>query len=142
MNSSNVTTGGWGSSKMRTWLNDTLLAAFPYDFKQNVKTSTVKYDASTTGTTSTCSDKLWLPSYQEVYGSGSSSNNKDGIEGTQFAYYANGGSKIKYNTSASANSWWLRSVYSSTNFWLVDTYGGAGNYYASGSFGVAPCFCI
>lgn len=141
MNSSNVTEGGWASTLMRKWLNETLLDAFPYDFKQNVKSTTVKYDVSTSGETSTCSDKLWLPSFQEVFGAGSYSNIKDGVEGTQFAYYANGASKIKYNTSGSASSWWLRSVSGSTNFWYG--YGGNAGYSgASSSDGVAPCFCI
>jgi hypothetical protein len=126
---------------MRTWLNDTLLAAFPDELKLVIKETTVKYDSLTTGTTSTCSDKLWLPSYQEVFGAGSSSNIKDGIEGTQFAYYANGGSKIKYLNS-SASGWWLRSVNSSSYFWLVSSGGLAGYNYASSAFGVAPCFCI
>jgi hypothetical protein len=141
MNSSNTTSGGWASTAMRTWLNDTLLAAFPDDLKSVIKETTVKYDASTTGITSTCSDKLWLPSYQEVFGAGSSSNIKDGIEGTQFAYYANGGSKIKYLNS-SAGYWWLRSVYDSPYFWRVSSSGGALSGTTSNSYGVAPCFCI
>ena len=43
-----------------------------------------------------------------------------------------------------ATSWWLRSpdVGGSTNFWYVNTSGGCGNYNASPSLGVCPCFSI
>jgi hypothetical protein len=142
MNSSNSSSGGWGSSLMRTWLNDTLLSAFPVNIINLIKETTVKYSESTGSTTSTCSDKLWLPSYQEVFGEGSNSNIEGGVEGTQFAYYSNGGSKIKYNTSGSAYGWWLRSVYGSAGFWGVTTGGSAFYGGASITYGVAPCFCI
>jgi hypothetical protein len=145
MNSSNTTSGGWGSTEMRTWLNDTFYPAFADDVKGAIKSATVRYCTAYNSTSNTtCTDNLWLASYQEIFGPGSGNYTAtmNGLEGTQFDYYANGGTKIKYNTSSSASYWWLRSVYSSTYFWSVSYSGYVSSNGASYSVGVAPCFCI
>lgn len=64
-------------------------------------------------------------------------------EGTQYAYYKAGNSKVK-NRSGSANSWWERSPWSGNSnrfcFVLSDGYANAG--IADSSFGVAFGFCV
>ena len=64
-------------------------------------------------------------------------------EGTQYAYYKAGNSKVK-NRSGSANPWWERSPSSGDSglFCIVYSGGGAGYYYADSSFGVAFGFCV
>ena len=64
-------------------------------------------------------------------------------EGTQYAYYKAGNSKVK-NRSGSANAWWERSPRSgySTGFCIVASNGSATNGYASYSLGVAFGFCV
>ena len=64
-------------------------------------------------------------------------------EGTQYAYYKAGNSKVK-NKSGSAGYWWERSPYSDSvySFCRVNGGGGNGNGYASDSLGVAFGFCV
>lgn len=64
-------------------------------------------------------------------------------EGTQYAYYKAGNSKVK-NKSGSAYAWWERSPISggSKRFCCVYSGGGANGYNASSSYGVAFGFCV
>lgn len=64
-------------------------------------------------------------------------------EGTQYAYYKAGNSKVK-NRSGSAYTWWERSPYSGSSIYFCRVYssGDASNIYASYSFGVAFGFCV
>jgi hypothetical protein len=137
MNSSNDTTGGWGSSAMRTFLSGTLLGCFPSEVKNLISDVTKKYCSSTTySSVSSCTDKLFIPSHSEIFG-----ETTYGAEGDQYTWYKNGNSKIKYNGS-SAYTWWLRSVGSSAYFRCVGSGGNASGGSATGTGGVAPCFCI
>lgn len=107
MNSSDTNSGGWESSAMRTSTMTTLLNQLASDLKTVIvpvnKLSGVGGGASSG--TKTVSDSLFLLAEIEVFGSAYSSVSG---EGTQYAYYKNGGSKIK-NRSGSADRWWLRS---------------------------------
>ena len=64
-------------------------------------------------------------------------------EGTQYAYYKAGNSKVK-NRSGSANNWWERSPRSgaSGNFCYVFSTGAVSYYPASNVAGVAFGFCV
>lgn len=64
-------------------------------------------------------------------------------EGTQYAYYKAGNSKVK-NKSGSAAGWWERSPYSgySNLFCYVISNGGASGDSANSSYGVAFGFCV
>ena len=64
-------------------------------------------------------------------------------EGTQYAYYKAGNSKVK-NKSGSAYYWWERSPYSgfSSGFCRVNSGGDASADGASSSRGVAFGFCV
>lgn len=142
MNSSNTNAGGWGSSEMKQTCNGYTLDSalsnvlvyckIPYCGTYN--SGTLSYDTSS---------KLFLPSYAEVYGNQSYSYEPKSKEGSQFAYYANGGSKVKA-VSGSASYWWLRSVYSSYNnsFCRVTSDGSVNPSSASITNGCAPCFCV
>lgn len=136
MNSSNVTSGGWASTAMRTWLSGTLLAAMPAILTDCIKAAKTSYNTAANSSLTTCSDKLWLASEKEVFGTSSCDS-----AGTQFEYFVNGNSKVKYNGS-SAEYWWLRSVHSSAYFRGVSSDGSASGVSASGTHGVVPCFCI
>ena len=91
-------------------------------------------------TIETVSDKLFLLSEVEIFGSTSYSA---AGEGTQYDYYKAGNSKVK-NRNGSAALWWERSPYASasTAFCLVHSNGDANNYYASFAAGVAFGFCF
>jgi hypothetical protein len=95
---------------------------------------------SQSSTINTSSDKLFLLSEIEIFGS--IPNSKSG-EGSQYAYYSAGNSKVK-NFGGSADHWWERSPRGSgsTNFCFVHSSGSTGHNGASDSYGVAFGFCF
>ena len=140
MNSTNTNSGGWGNCLMRTSTMPTLQNGMP-DTLAQVRVPYVDYDNQSVILYS--DDYLFLPAEKEVFGTRSYSPTAEANALTQFAYYKNGGNKIKI-LSDSAVSWWLRSVHCnvSENFCSVYPSGNERYYYASGSGGVAPCFCV
>ena len=140
MNSGNSNSGGWGKCLMRTSTMPTLQSGMP-DTLAEVKVPYVDYNNQ--NTILYANDYMFLPAEKEVFGTRSYSPTTEANALIQFAYYKNGGSKIK-SLSGSAVSWWLRSVYYylSHRFCGVSTAGGASYYDASSAGGAAPCFCV
>lgn len=140
MNSSDINGGGWGKCLMRTSTMPTLQSGMP-DTLVQVKVPYVDYNNQSTILYS--DDYMFLPAEKEVFGTHGYSISVEADALTQFAYYKNGGSKIK-SLSGSAVRWWLRSVHYnySTRFCAVAASGGASFTYASRTSGAAPCFCI
>lgn len=140
MNSSNTNSGGWKNCLMRTSTMPTLQNGMP-DTLAQVRVPYVDYNNQSTILYS--DDYMFLPAEKEVFGEGRFSPTAEANALTQFAYYKNGGSKIKSN-SGRAIEWWLRSVgyNDSHTFCGVSTSGGASIYYASYAIGAAPCFCV
>jgi hypothetical protein len=151
MNTTNTNSGGWKSSTMRTARCAEFLSAMPSAW-QNVIASCTKYSDNTGGGSDTASyvtstsDKIWLLAEFEVFGARTGANSAEQNYQKQYEYYANGNSKIKYKHSdtATACTWWLRSVYSSntTSFRRVDASGGSNNSNAYYWFGFAPGFKV
>ena len=140
MNSTDNNSGGWGECLMRTSTMPTLQNGMPHTLAQ-VKVPYVDYNLQDVIVYS--DDYLFLPAEKEVFGTRTYSPTVEANALTQFAYYKNGGSKIK-SLSGSAVSWWLRSVpYSGSSlFCFVNTSGGEGLYLASRTCDAAPCFCV
>ena len=141
MNSSSTNSGGWENCAMRksnmaTYLSQ-LTSAWQNAIKQVNKLSSAGSQSATIKTTA---DKLFLLSEVEIFSS--TTYSKSG-EGSRYAYYKVGNSKVK-NVSGSANSWWERSPHASnsTSFCVVYKSGDASNLSASGLRGVAFAFCI
>lgn len=141
MNSSNTNTGGWTSSKRRTWCNSTFKAALPRTllpiFKQfENKTST----GNKSTTINTDVDWFALPSEIEIFGRTTYSVSG---EGTQFTWYATSANRIK-RIDSSINTWWGRSPCTSerTDFCLVYTNASATRGGANSTRGLAPFGCI
>lgn len=110
MNSSNTNSGGWKSSAMRTSTMPLMKGYLPDDWEAIIKPVN---KASGTGGgsssgTETVSDSCFLLAEIEVFGSTTYSVSG---EGTQYAYYKAGNSKVK-NTVNYAYHWWERSPYS------------------------------
>ena len=105
MNSYNTNSGGWGNCLMRTSTMPTLQSGMPDTLAQvrvpyvNRGQSTILYS----------NDYLFLPAEKEVFEERKCSLTAEADALTQFAYYKNGGSKIK-SFSGSTRHWWLRSV--------------------------------
>lgn len=114
MNSSNTNSGGWGECLMRTSTMPTLQNGMPATLAQ-VKVPYVDYNNQSTILYS--DDYMFLPAEKEVFGTRRYSPTAEANALTQFAYYKNGGSKIK-SLSGSAVYWWLRSVYDNDSYYF------------------------
>lgn len=142
MNSTNTNIGGWKSSLMRTSTMPLMKGYMPSAWQSVIKA--VDKDSGTGGGSSsgteTTSDDCFLLAEIEIFGS--TTHSVSG-EGTQYAYYKAGNSKVK-NRSGSAGYWWERSPGSggSDYFCCVDSDGDANGNGAGDSFGVAFGFCI
>ena len=142
MNDGNSNYGGWKNSAMRTSTMATMRGYMPSAWQSIIKPVN---KASGTGggsssSTETVSDNCFLLAEIEIFGSTTRSVSG---EGTQYAYYKAGNSKVK-NKSGSVYTWWERSPRSGnrTDFCIVDVVGGANYYYAKTEGGVAFGFCV
>ncbi len=146
-------TGQWSGSTRRTWLNNTFAGALPTYVQPLLKTVVKKNLANHTNNTAgeDTNDKIFLPSYPEMFGSAGYSYYKgsQALEGNQYPYYNSNARRIKYyNKNGSAGTsaciYWLRSPSShSSVFWIFVATGGTVSYGSStDSYGVAPAFCL
>lgn len=141
MNSSNTNSGGWKNSEMRTTDLPAILALMPTEVQNGIREVSKK--TSVGGASSmieAVSDKLFLLSEVEIFGSTSHS---EAGEGTQYAYYKAGNRKVK-KVSGYDHVWWERSPRASnaTDFCCVSSGGVDYSNYASKSYGVAFAFCF
>lgn len=141
MNSGSTNVGSWKDSIMRTvWMPD-ILALMPSEVKSAVRGVTKKTSAgnATTGIVTT-TDDLFLPSEVEVFGSATYAV---AGEGSQYAYYASGGSTIK-RKAGTAYGWNLRSPRkgNTTQFVCVLSTGKVNYRSASQAYGIPFCWCF
>ena len=159
MNRRMTNSGGWEDSYMRNNILGTSKTSYSGRFigvlpsaLRNVLKSVTKYTDNTgggstsSGAVTATTDYAFLLSEYEVFGRCTYANSNEASRQQQYAYYAAGNSKIKYDYSITDSSfvWWLRSPYrsDSTNFVNVSGSGYVNNYFASTSYGVAPGFCV
>ena len=165
MNSSNSSAGGWPSSEIRTYANNTIYNALPVALKNAIiDTTVVSGHSEQNGATNfTTIDKLYLPATHEVFEDidGNTSSGQDYYDTAyyntrQFDYYKelevastfpddriNEGSK-KMN-GGTLTWWWLRSAlyYDNYFFFCVHTSGALISYNArSDTGGISPAFRI
>ena len=140
MNNSN--SGGWKKSTMRTSTMATMKGYMPVAWQKAIKpvNKVSGTGEAVSGNTETVSDSCFLLAEIEIFGS--TTNSVSG-EGTQYAYYKAGNSKVK-NMSGSAYYWYERSPRSggSKDFCYVYRNGTSDRTYASDSRGVAFGFCV
>lgn len=169
--SSNTNSGGWkgcdlrydvlgstnsnnndaGTTTATSPVSGTLMAALPSDLRAVMKPMTI-YTDNTGGGSNTASyvtasvDYLPLLAEFEIFGTRSYANSAEQNYQQQYQYYKNGNSKVKYRHSSTSSTayWWERSPYyhDSSYFCFVTTSGGAYDYYARYSFGLAPAFRV
>ncbi len=151
MNGSNTNAGGWADSKMRKYLNETVYAALPQQWRAMIKKVEIMSSiGGTSATISTSDDNLFLFSQAEVgFNAGDvpyKNEVAEGAENVTFTLFTDNASRIKkgYNGEGTAAAWWLRSPYSSSSsyFCSVNYYGYSYGNYANYSYGVAFGFCI
>ena len=141
MNGSNTNVGGWTSSVMRTTHLPAILALMPTEVQNGIREVNKMTSAgSQSATINTTADKLFLLSEIEIFGSVTES--KSG-EGSQYAYYSAGNSKLK-KQNGWAVDWWERSPSGnySGGFCKVGNGGISGPGGSSNAYGVAFGFCF
>ena len=142
MNSSHTNSGGWKSSTMRTSTMATMKGYMPAAWQTAIKPvnkASGTGGGSTSGT-ETVSDSCFLLAEIEMFGSTTYSVSG---EGTQYAYYKAGNSKVK-KKNGTMYSWWGRSPDSDDILGFFSVVGGgtASNGGASSNRGVAFGFCV
>ena len=127
------------------------MAALPSDLRAVMKPITKYTDNVAGGTNASANvkatiDYLPLLAEFEVHGARTYANSYERNYQAQYAYYANGNSKIKYKHSAvtTAAVWWVRSPdYNYYNIWcFVSTSGATAYGNASYSRALAPAFAV
>lgn len=142
MNSTNTNSGGWKSSVMRTSTMPLMKGYMPTVWQTAIKAVDKKsgLGGGSTSGTETVSDSCFLLAEIEIFGS--TTYSVPG-EGTQYAYYKAGNSKVK-NKDGSPNQWWERSTQPSSTNTFCNVYHN-GNSVAAvvlRPYGVAFGFCI
>ena len=158
MNNSATNTGGWPSTSMRTFVNDSIYNALPSDVRNSIINTIVvsgigSSDSSGSSTSVKSTDKLYLLAPREVY------NNYDGTYDTANSltrtldYYITQGvtttnysGAIKKGENISFNQWWwLRNANPQLSYSFSMVYDDGSfinNFGASESIGVSPAFRI
>ena len=150
LGSTNTNNGDPTSTCATSPVANTLMAALPADLRTVMKPATKYTDNKGGGSSSSSNatatqDYLPLLAEFEVYGLRFYAQPDEQNHQEQYAYYANGNSRIKYRQSStgSAATWWCRSAARSGNaFCTVGTDGSSNNSSARSSRGVSPAFFI
>lgn len=143
MNEALTSEGGWPSSDLRAWMQESVFPLFPEDVRSNIKEVT-KYSFSyTDGETISSSEKIWIPGRKEIFG-GEFSQEQVGPE--YLSVFPDDPARIKKHIGSSEPScWWIRSAagYYDENFDFVDV-DGSGTYVNDSwsVYGVAVGFCL
>lgn len=141
MNGGNTNRGGWTSCDMRSTHLPAILALMPTEVQNGIQeVNKLTSEGSRSTTISTTADKLFLLSEIEIFGNITYSASG---EGTQYAYYKAGNSKVK-NYNGSANRWWQRSPYigNYTSFCAVSNSGLADYISANDVYCISFAFCF
>lgn len=141
MNGGSTNSGGWTSCSMRQTDLPAILALMPTEVQNGIREVNKLASAGSKSTTiNTTADKLFLLSEIEIFGNITYSASG---EGTQYAYYKAGNSKVK-NYNGSANRWWQRSPYigNYTSFCAVSNSGLADYISANDVYCISFAFCF
>ena len=147
MNNTNTNTGGWQESLMRKNVMPLIKASFPADLQAVIKSSTIfTAQGSGHGACTATEDEVFLLAEFEIFGVRSYASTQESNYLKQYAYYAAGNSKVKYqhNATSTAANWGERSPASAgtVSFCRVNILGDAIADYAYYSFGVSPAFKV
>lgn len=131
--------GGWKESEMRAYLNDSIKPLIPALVRAAIKpvTKTHTY-ANAQGQygsefIQTTTDEIWFPSNTEI-------RNSSGLYGSLFQGLS--ASRVKKRVGEEkANSWWLRDVTPSMNFYCIESTGLVATSSCYETHCIALCFC-
>ena len=141
VNEERTNAGGWRDCKMRKDFESVILPLLPDDLVASIIPR--KIVQRLRGSELESADKIWAPSYTEVFGTDRGTDLTGDVGDTQFEFFKSKKNRIKFFKD-DVNYWWLRSplAANSTSFWSVNTSGGMGGSSAYSSYGVCPCFII
>lgn len=169
MNNKSSSAGGWKSSDMRTWLNETMISQFPDDLKNQIvsvskqtnNTGKVETLAEANSAVTATTDKLWLFSPIEILGKYPESTTSGGQieqaiwdkEGKQYKLFADCGISfatrgtsfdiLSKSFNGKAYEWWLRPPdYSANGYFETMSAIGEGDCTTQVERYVVPGFCI
>ena len=130
----------WKDSAMRTTDIPQIKSKMPAEVGTAIKKVKKRCSSDGSSTMTNVAEELFLLSEVEIFGQ---NTNSFSGEGTQYAYYANGGSKKK-KWSGSNHAWWTRSVYAQNYFCFVGvTSNGTSDYFGvTEGLGISPAFCF
>ena len=138
--------GGWPASELYTYVQNDIYNALPSELKNGIiDTYVVSGHGSRDSANFTSTDKLYLLSTMEVWGSDPGGYDTATAETRQLDYYkAQGVTTSNYSGASKSNSsaWWLRAAYYSSAFYKVLPNGGWNYNNAKYFNGVAPAFRI
>lgn len=170
MNTTNTNSGGWKNSDMRYNIlgstntrngnatattatspkSNTLMSCLPADLRAVMRPMCVYTDntgggSDTASCVTTTIDFLPLLAEFEIHGTQTCANSAEKNNQTQYAYFKNGSSKVKYShdSQSSAMGWWSRSPYSGDIGEFCGVYSSRSTHFrATLSTGVAPAFKV
>ena len=141
VNEERTNAGGWRDCKMRKDFAETILPLLPDDLVEAIIPRRIVQRIG--GSEFESVDKIWAPSYTELFGTDRGTDQTGDVGDVQFEFFKSKKNRIKFFKD-DVNYWWLRSPYAanSTNFWLVLSLGDMTGSSANLSNGVCPCFSI
>lgn len=143
MHSSNNVAGSWPNMELKSYLTNTCFGRLPSLLQNNIKEVKKVVYNNLAGTTSTINEKIWIPSHYEMTNDGPSLYEESGPKYTAvFGNNTSDSKKIKYNSSGSAQNWWLRTPNGTTQFFTVSNAGAVTSVNANTTtVGLVLCFC-
>lgn len=139
LNPTSTTVGGYSGCAFYSTLNHTIWSTLPVDLRSVVKQVNKPASAGTSSAQIVVTaDRIFLMSQVEVQGT--VTNAMPG-EGTQYAFFTSGGTKVKKATETAA-TWWNRSSGGSQSFCIVSAAGTASTNNAHVLNGVSFGLCV
>lgn len=128
------------NSEMDLWLNSDFFALLAAGVQQQIEEVAVRCCASSSGAIIAIDRKVFLLSYTEVGGTGSSFP----AMGCALPYFASNEDRIAYNSEGEAATWWLRSQrLTATSFAIISSSGTLNGYGLNTVLrGVRPAFTL
>ncbi len=142
MNSSNTNRGGWNECNMKKIVMNNIFNSIPIEIRNHIKevnTYANKGGGGVNSSSQVCTDKIFIPGFQELGWSG----NYDGNQ-VKFPIFSDNNSRIKKrnNGSGSAQYWWTRSPYYARYEYFTAVYRDGGSDYNTADYSYGVCFCF
>ena len=156
INSTSTTRGSWSATTIRTFVNNDIYNLLPTDLKNGIlNTNVITGHGNSEGNNSTSTDKLYLLSPIEIYGSVSTTYDSAINVTNQLDYYKQNNVSLNSYDSAikntvvsggtgGADAWWTRTPAQMMDgqFMMVTNTGNLYSTYLTQQLGVSPAFRI